>query len=210
MKNNNEQENYYKVKLENPKNNSAQVVGWKNNLAQRVRFEQISKIIEKDKNFTINDLGCGIGDFANYLETTGYKLSSYYGYDVYGKMIEIAKKKYSNKNLYFNKIADSDEMKIADYTVASGIFNLKHSKSEPEWLTYILNEIEKMNHKSRKGFSFNMLTKYSDSEHMRSELYYADPCFIFDFCKRNLSKNVALFHDYYEYDFTILVKKDIH
>ncbi len=60
-----------------------------------------------------------------------------------------------------------------------------------------------------KAFLFNMLTKYSEKEYMRDNLYYADPLFIFDYCKRNFSKQVALLHDYGLYEFTILVKKNI-
>jgi len=52
-----------------------------------------------------------------------------------------------------------------------------------------------------------MLTKYSDREYMKEYLYYADPLFIFDYCKRNFSKKVALIHDYELYEFTILVRK---
>jgi hypothetical protein len=56
-----------------------------------------------------------------------------------------------------------------------------------------------------------MLTKYSDAERMagRPDLFYGDPLFFFDFCKRNFSRNVALLHDYGLYDFTIIVRKDI-
>jgi hypothetical protein len=43
---------------------------------------------------------------------------------------------------------------------------------------------------------------------MRDDLYYADPLFLFDYCKRNFAKNVALLHDYRIYDFTIIVRKD--
>jgi len=43
---------------------------------------------------------------------------------------------------------------------------------------------------------------------MRPDLYYADPLFLFDFCKQNFSKNVALLHDYRLYDFTLIVRKD--
>ena len=57
--------------------------------------------------------------------------------------------------------------------------------------------------------AFLLLTKYSEKEYMRDNLYYADPLFIFDYCKRNFSKQVALLHDYGLYEFTILVKKDI-
>lgn len=64
-----------------------------------------------------------------------------------------------------------------------------------------------MNEKSTLGFAFNALTKYSDPEFMKEELYYTDPLFMFDYCKTNFSKNVALLHDYRQYDFTILVRK---
>jgi hypothetical protein len=64
------------------------------------------------------------------------------------------------------------------------------------------------NELSRKGFASNFLTGYSDAEKMRADLYYADPLSLFDYCKRNFSKNVALLHDYRLYDFTILVRKD--
>ena len=44
---------------------------------------------------------------------------------------------------------------------------------------------------------------------MRPYLYYADPLFLFDYCKKKYSKSVALLHDYGLYEFTILVRKDI-
>jgi hypothetical protein len=59
---------------------------------------------------------------------------------------------------------------------------------------------------SLKGMAFNALTSYSDPEFMKPDLYYPDPLQVFDFCKRNLSKQVALLHDYGIYDFTILVR----
>ncbi len=68
--------------------------------------------------------------------------------------------------------------------------------------------LEKFNSLCRKGFSCNFLTKYSDANRMRSDLYYADPCFLFDYCKRHFSKNIALLHDYQLYDFTLIVRKD--
>ena len=53
---------------------------------------------------------------------------------------------------------------MSDYLVASGIFNVKKEYKESEWLHYILNSIETMNCSSKKGFAFNVLTKYSDRE----------------------------------------------
>ncbi len=99
-------------------------------------------------------------------------------------------------------------MALADYTVASGTFNVKGEAEDQEWLKHILSSIGVMHDKSKLGFAFNLLTQYSDKEFMQKYLYYADPLFLFDYCKRNFSKNVALLHDYFLYDFTIIVRKN--
>ena len=42
---------------------------------------------------------------------------------------------------------------------------------------------------------------------MRADLFYGDPTFFFDHCKRKYSRNVALLHDYDLYEFTIIVRR---
>lgn len=180
-------------------------VDWNGEESQFVRFAQLSKIISQD-NFSINDIGCGYGKYTEYL-LQYYRDFIYNGYDLSSEMIENAKKLYPNSN--FLTIAKPENIEKSDYSIASGIFSVKMEHNEAEWLSYILLTLEQMNEKSIRGFSFNMLTKYSDKEFMRDDLYYADPLFIFDYCKRNFSKEVALLHDYGLYEFTVLVRKDI-
>mgnify|MGYP001806141883 CR=1 FL=1 len=188
---------------------SAKGVGWKDEAAQIIRFEQLAKVILADTTFSINDLGCGTGGFASFL--AGKKpLFVYKGYDIMDEMVQRAILSLGNSpNCSFSTITDSSQMSVADYTVASGIFNLMFNKTKEEWLQYILDTITIMNEKSTHGFAFNALTRYSDPEFMKDELYYTDPSFIFDFCKTRFSKNVALLHDYNQYDFTILVRKNL-
>ena len=64
-----------------------------------------------------------------------------------------------------------------------------------------------MNANSLKGFAFNCLTSYSDPEKMRADLFYPNPCQVFDHCKTKFSRHVALLHDYGLYEFSILVRK---
>ena len=182
-------------------------VDWNGEESQFIRFEQLSKIINKDI-FSINDIGCGYGKYFEYLQNRFLNFN-YYGFDLSQEMINNAKSLYSNKGGGFMQVDNLENIDKADYSVASGIFSVKMEHNESEWLSYILATLEEMNEKSIKGFSFNMLTKYSEKEYMRDNLYYADPLFIFDYCKRNFSKQVALLHDYGLYEFTILVKKDI-
>ena len=182
-------------------------VDWNGEESQFVRFEQLSKIINKDI-FSINDIGCGYGKYFEYLQNRFLNFN-YYGFDLSQEMIKNAKSLYSNKGGGFMQVDNLKNIEKADYSVASGIFSVKMEHNESEWLSYILATLEEMNEKSIKGFSFNMLTKNSEKEYMRDNLYYADPLFIFDYCKRNFSKQVALLHDYGLYEFTILVKKNI-
>jgi SAM-dependent methyltransferase len=187
---------------------SAQGVGWKNDEAQAIRFRQLIRVFSRS-DFSVNDLGCGVGDFVGF---AGEKISGcrYHGYDIMEEMVGNAKQKYGQlPSVKFSLIKSAEEMDVADYTIASGIFNIRFSKDDDSWLQYIVQTLRTMDKKSTAGFAFNILTKYSDREFMKPELYYADPCFLFDFCKRHFSKNVALLHDYNQYDFTILVRKDI-
>jgi len=185
---------------------TAKGVDWRDESSQILRFVQISKIISQSP-FSINDIGCGYGKYFEFLKNS-FSDFDYIGYDISAEMIKRANKLYNPFGAFFIHINDLKEIRIADYCVASGIFNVKMDISESDWLNiYVLPMLEQMAQKSTLGFAFNMLTNYSDKDKMRTDLYYADPLFIFDYCKRNFSRNVALLHDYGLYEFTILVRK---
>ena len=186
---------------------TAKGVGWKNDEAQRVRFSQLFKLVTTKEAFSINDLGCGVADFVDFLN--GEKANFVYrGYDMMPEMIQRAKNKFADNELVLlQTIANIAEISPADYTIASGIFNIRLITSDEIWLRHILDTITIMNSKSRLGFAFNILSIYSDSEFRKAELYYADPLYLFDYCKRTFTQNVALLHDYGQYDFTIIVRK---
>ncbi|MFM8912937.1 MAG: methyltransferase domain-containing protein, partial [Flammeovirgaceae bacterium] len=116
----------------------AEGVGWKNAEAQLVRFDQLLKVIYTTGEVSVNDVGCGVGDLSEYLSTTGYQ-AIYRGYDVLTTMIEEAKRKYTTgpKRQFF-RTQDLKQMECADYSLASGIFNLKFEVSEESLRKYIL------------------------------------------------------------------------
>ena len=181
-------------------------VDWNSGESQETRFEQLLKVCDVSKPFSINDLGCGYGALYGFMADRGYDFE-YHGYDLSEVMIEKARSLYGEKeNSHFKQ---SDVLEEADYTTACGLFNVKMDIGSKEWEAYMLGVLDKINLASRKGFSFNALTRYSDKEHMKENLHYSDPCFYFDYCKKNYSKHVALLHDYPLYEFSILVKKDI-
>jgi len=178
---------------------------WNSETSQNTRFDQLLKVVETQV-FSLLDYGCGYGALADYLDIKSFD-TDYYGYDILESAIETARKAHMDKprcRFFTNK----SQLPICDYTVASGIFNFRGEQSFEDWTEYVLGVLAEFNQLSSRGFSSNFLTKYSDTEKMRPDLYYADPLFLFDYCKHNFSKNVALLHDYRLYDFTLIVRKD--
>jgi SAM-dependent methyltransferase len=177
--------------------------------AQAVRFEQLVKVIDSSRPFTVLDYGCGYGAMFDFLHAKGWQFE-YWGVDILEKMVLAGREAHKDfPNAHFT--VDENEVPGADYLLAGAIFNIKMDASYEDWRDFTLRTLQTMNRLCAKGFSFNMLTKYSDPERMaqRPDLYYGDPLFYFDYCKRNFARNVALLHDYGLYDFTILVRKEI-
>lgn len=180
-------------------------VDWNGEESQALRFDQLSKILTGSEPISVNDLGCGYGAYFAYL-LQRYKDVRYTGLDVSGDMVAAAKRRYeAAKNARFVCAAIPDQ--VADFGVASGIFNVRLERSDADWQVYLRTTLDVLDRTSRKGFAFNCLTSYSDADKMRDYLYYSDPCALFDYCKRRYSRNVALLHDYDLYEFTILVRK---
>ncbi|MGF6708183.1 class I SAM-dependent methyltransferase [Pseudomonas frederiksbergensis] len=195
---------YYTTKLaehgETPRG-----VDWNGEEGQTLRFEQLCKIIDTTNHFSINDLGCGYGALYEFLSSKSERFC-YLGVDVSDSMVKAAMQRFIDKP-QANFILASEPNKAADFGVASGIFNVRMGRSDDEWLSYLEATLDVLDQTSRIGFAFNCLTSYSDTDKMRDYLYYADPCVLFDLCKRRYSRNVALLHDYDLYEFTILVRK---
>ncbi len=201
----NEIKSYFQDKLDRY-GTSAQGADWNSVEAQETRFAQLARVINPSIAFTLLDYGCGYGGFADYLRKTGYKFSIYYGFDILESMVNKGRELHPAAKTYvFTHVIN--ELVPVDYVIASGIFNIRLDITVNEWTKYVLQTLDHMNSLSIKGMAVNFLTGYSDPERMRPDLYYADPCFLFDYCKRKYSKNVALNHDYDLFDFTLIIRK---
>lgn len=181
-------------------------VDWNSGDSQVLRFIQLCNVILPGmETFSINDLGCGYGALIEFLIQKWPQLH-YTGIDISDEMIRVASARYAaRQEARFIKASRPDT--ISDYGLASGVFNVRLGHSESEWNNYMQHTLDILNSTSRLGFAFNCLTSYSDDDRKQDYLYYADPCMFFDLCKRRYSRNVALFHDYGLFEFTIIVRK---
>jgi SAM-dependent methyltransferase len=179
-------------------------VDWNSAASQQLRFRQFLRVFPEG-DFSLLDYGCGYGALYGWLREQGV-VCDYRGFDLSPRMIEVARARYgeSPSCRFFQA---EEELCPADVCLASGIFNVKLDRSATEWEAYVLETIGRFDQLGVRGFAFNLLTRYSDPERMRPDLYYGDPCALFERCKRRYSRNVALLHDYDLYEFTLLVRK---
>jgi SAM-dependent methyltransferase len=181
----------------------AKGVDWNSEESQVLRFTQLSRVLPAERCMVL-DYGCGYGALVGFLEARGHEFD-YQGFDISKDMVDQAQRDHGGPQRRFTTSAE--DLRLADFTLASGIFNVRLDTSIEEWTGYVMHTLTELDRLGRRGFAFNMLTSYSDTDRMRPDLYYGDPRHYFDHCKRTFSKEVALLHDYGLYEFTILVRR---
>jgi SAM-dependent methyltransferase len=185
---------------------TARGVDWNSVESQELRFEQLLTVIAPmPATASLLDVGCGYGALLDTIRRRGLTLE-YRGYDISADMVSAARARHGSDDRAAFTV-DAEALRPATYAVASGIFNVKLSVPEPAWHAYVLQTLDALDRASSRGFAFNLLSSYSDADHRRDTLYYADPLQLFDHCKRRYSPRVSLLHDYPLHEFTIVVRK---
>ena len=179
---------------------------WPSSKRVELVFRQLTKIWNDGGPGTVLDFGCGYGALLEHLRANGFDLTTYHGHDVSAEMLAHARERAPDgPPATFS--SDPDHLEPADYVFAAGVFNEKLDTDSTVWRDYVVETIDRLWSMTRRGLAFNILTSYSDADRMRPDLFYADPCWFFDHCKRNLSREVAIHHDYGVYEFTIHVRR---
>jgi SAM-dependent methyltransferase len=186
---------------------TARGVDWKDEASQTKRFEQLARALGldgRDGTFSLVDFGCGYGALLPFLRQR--RQFTYVGYDRAPQMIAEAKRIHEDvDDATFT--SDWSAVPRADFVAASGVFNVRLGWSADDWSAYVLQTLAAINEKAVAGWAANFLTAYSDEDRKRSDLYYAAPAPIFDWCRHSASRWVSLFHDYELYEFTIGVRR---
>lgn len=179
-------------------------VGWRDDDSQRLRFSKLLEVVDCSPPFSVNELGSGYGALFEYLRENEMPIKAYRAHEISAEMLLAAEKRIGGNDMV--QLTDSSQLdRMADYSFASGIFNVRFEYDDAEWTKYILDTLSNLNTHSINGFSFNLLSTYVDFR--EPHLYYGDPLFFFDYCKKNFGKFVSLYHDYPLYEWTITVRK---
>jgi len=181
-------------------------VDWTCEPTQQLRFVQLLKVCDFTQPFSLNDLGCGYGALRGFLGVRWPKAAvDYLGIDLVPGMIAAASRQWDG-------IADaafaigSNCPRVADYTVASGIFNVKLDQPVAVWEEFIRATLEDMSACSTLGFAVNFL-RAVDTEPRVPQLYRALPKTWADFCEKELGARVDVIDSYGMREFTLLARK---
>jgi len=179
-------------------------VDWTCAATQELRFLQLMRLGPWPAACSLNDLGCGYGALLGYLGRYHRETSfDYVGIDLSPSMIECARQMWSAApNRQF--VVNSRIPRIADYAVASGLFNVNLWCDEGSWEVFVADTLTQLRQTSRRGFAVNFLA--SGGSNARSGLYHVLPTRWASYCTSELHCDVRVIDDYALDEFTLLVR----
>ncbi len=167
---------------------------------RNIRFKILKEVGIKDGD-SILDLGCGFGDFTDYLDRNNLDVE-YTGYDINPSLIEVAREKYPTRNFEVKDVL-SEDFPTFDFIVSSSCFNLplRHQNN----YDFIEDILKTCYAHAVKGVSVDFLSSFVDFK--SEEGFHYDPSNVFNIAK-SITKRVQLRHDYPLFEFNIYLYKD--
>ncbi len=169
---------------------SAKGVHWHSKKNQYKRFEILTSFLKNIDSSSIIDVGCGFGEYLNFLEKIKIKPDIYLGIDCEDFILQVAKKRFP-KNIFLKCDILKHPIPNADYLLCSGALNILTKKD-------FLKAIENCFIASNKAFVFNFLSEKSIHT-LKSEE-------VFNYCKQ-LTNKVSISKKYLDNDITFFLEK---
>ena len=124
-------------------------------IRRNIRFKVLTEVGDF-RGKKILDLGCGIGDFYQYLQENKIKCE-YVGYDINPNIIKLAKERFPKANFEVKDILEED-FPYFDYIVSTSSFNNKlENISNYEFIQKIL-EVSYNHLKDGGGYSYGFFS----------------------------------------------------
>jgi len=192
---------------------NVKTLGWGSCEQQRYRFEQTVSAGINFNNKTVIDIGCGFGDYYDFLVNNKINIRNYTGWDINPELIDEAKKRHQNSsNVHFlvkDLLSTDIDSPIADIGVMLGVlnYNLKDHYDNYEFSQKFLSKVFRA---VRHGLIVDFLsTQRFDGYPKEDFVFYHQPERMLSFAF-SLTDDVCLKHDYSpipQKEFMLILKK---
>lgn len=180
-------------------------VDWSCEPTQQLRFVQLLRIVDFTRPFSLDDLGCGYGALLSFVQRRhrGAQMD-YLGIDVSPDMVSQAQALHA-RSPGSAFCVGSHSPRVADYSVASGIFNVRIDEPAALWHEMIATTLHGMAQATRIGFAVNFLATLPPGVAGKAELYRCTPQEWRSFCEA-LGMTVDVLAAYGMREFTLLAR----
>jgi len=180
-------------------------VDWASAPTQELRFVQLLKVCDFSRSVSLNDIGCGYGALLGFLDQRAPGKVDYLGVDLSPLMIAEARRMWTGHARCAFAIGKTPP-RVADYCVASGIFNVKLSQPTDRWASLVRAVLHDMHASSRLGFAVNFLAPLDTGVAGAPQLYRPAPDVWRDYCERTFGASVEVLASYGMREYTLLVR----
>lgn len=183
-------------------------VGWTKSQANAdLRYKVMLELIRESAPCTLLDIGCGAAHLYDYMISRAVTGVQYSGLDLSPAYLELCRGKHPAVTFYGGDILDpATQVPTHDYVLMNGVFNYKGDHSFDEMWSYCQQMILRAAELSRKGFAFNVVSKYVDWE--RTDLFHLPFDQLASFLDQKIARKFIFRHDYGLFEYSVFVYKE--
>ena len=174
-------------------------LGWGSKEQQRYRFTQTLQCDVDFGGASLLDIGCGFGDYFQFLQENSIEVGHYSGWDLNPDLIAEARRRIQNETVDFavKNVLQSEDLPAnhSDIVVMNGLLNL-NLKGEFDNYMYSQMAIRNAFSCAKKALIVDFLSSKLTPEYPQEDfVFYHDPARMLNFAL-SLTPNVTLHHNY--------------
>lgn len=197
------QEKYYR-ELHRAHRGTPQAVSSESLVHKELRYAFLSKVFGCDPEFTVHDLGMGVGHYYEYLQKTFHERQiEYSGTEILKEYLEEFHQKYPDNRAFHRDILKDLVEDTYDYVIVSGVFHQRRETSIRDWESFIQVFLEKAYAMARKGIAFNFVSPFVDF--IQPDIHYCNLHKLLEFINERLSRFFVVHHSYPLFELTVQV-----
>lgn len=175
---------------------------------KNARYREILSCLDLQENFSLHDVGFGLGAFHDFLTTrlpgTNFKYS---GSEVTPEYVDAIRKSIPGGLFFHRNLADGEAIHSVDeeydFVILSGVFHQIQNTNIIEWEKYMEAILSNSFSLTKKIMVFNLVSPFV--EWTNPGVYYADLSKVLNFIQGSLSRFFVVRHNYALFEFTVAV-----